>query len=465
MTTAPSRAEGRGTPRLLDSAGVRWELAPGLDRAGWNARLERAVALAEDGHVANEKTGRRKELYRLHLETEDPHAPPDYLLKVNRYPWRDGWRRRWAGSKARRELDRATRVAALGIPTPIPCAAGERVERGRISACYLLVPVVAGARDLRQAWTAGLARQERGRLAARFGAFVRAIHDAGIDQDDLAPNNFLVDPDGRLLMIDFERASVGASVTRAARHRALAKLDRELAGAGLADRARFLIAYAGKDTDAWKPLWRVLECEAGALAARDARRLVRVTSQPGRRFRRVRSGEWEGSRRAEVDPAVLGTALRALLQAPPTDAGTGLAYRVTADWWALEQPLSGQKARAALAVAELLSRRGGLGPRPVAQLSRRTRTLTLFAGALPPRASEAEDARALLPSLTILLDRLLALGRLDALDTREIAVGVSCARTATALLAACRLHADGQPEPARHERARAEARRLLGLGA
>jgi len=442
---------------------LRWKLAPGVDPSTWSPRLERAIALVEGGLVPNEKTGRRKELYRVHVETADPNGAPDHLLKVNLYSWRDGWRRRFAGSKAGRELDRAQRVAALGIPTPIPRAAGERIERGRLRACYLLVPLVDGARDLRQIWTAGLGRAERGALAGRFGAFVRAIHEAGIDQDDLAPNNFLIDRGGTLLMIDFERAHLGRTVSRHARHRSLAKLDRELAGAGLGDRARFLRGYAGDSRGQWQELWRDLEREAGALAARDARRLVRVTSRPGRRFRRAHHQGWKGSRRAELEPAVLGAALDALLQATPKNAGAGLSYRGTAEWWALEQQTGRREARRTLAAAELLSRRGGLGPRPLAQLSLGRRTLTLFAGELPARAPGSASARALLPSLSVLLDRLLTLGRLEGLEPADIALDASCPTTAAGLLAACRLHADGRPGPSRHTHARAEARRLLGL--
>jgi hypothetical protein len=304
-------------------------------------------------------------------------------------------------------------------------------------------------------------------LARRFGGFVRTVHEAGIDQDDLAPNNFLLATDGSLLMIDFERASLGSTVSAAARHRALAKLDRELAAAGLADRARFVRAYADAQpgaADAWKSLWRALEREAGALAARDARRLVRVTGRPGRRFRTVRSGRWRGSRRAELDPAALEAALEALLRTAPTDAGAGLAYRTTGDWWALEQPGSERAARRCLAAAELLSRRNHLGPRPLAQVSRDGLTWTLFAGPLPPTISAAPDARTLLPSLTVLLDRLLALGRLESLDPREVSLALDGTGVAAGLLAPCRLHADGRPEPARHQRARQEAHRLLGLG-
>ena len=85
---------------------------------------------------------------------------------------------------------------------------------------------------------------------------VHAAHEAGIDQDDLAPNNFLLTPDGGLQMIDFERARLGSQVAADARARALAKLDRELAGASLADRGRFLRGYCRGERAEWRRLWR-----------------------------------------------------------------------------------------------------------------------------------------------------------------------------------------------------------------
>jgi len=462
VTDAPARGAGASGVSALDSA-LRWKLAPDLEAATWKTRLARAVELVESGHARNEKTGRRKELYRLHLGTPNAEAAPDHLVKVNRYSWRDGWRRRWAGSKARRELERACQVSSLGIATPVPLAAAERIGHGRLQACYLIVPLVEGARDLRQVWNEGLPRDERGALAERFGAFVRAAHEAGIDQDDLAPNNFLLTPSGDLRMIDFERARLGALVPPAARDRALAKLHRELARASLADRARFLSGYAGGDRTAWHALWRRLERESPALAARDARRLVRVTSRPGRRFRAVEHDGWRGSRRAEFEPAELGKALDSILRAPPTPASGGVSYRNTGDWWALDQSTAGREARRTLATAELLSRRGGLGPRPLAQLSRGPRTLTLFSGELPARSASHANPAALLPSLTVQLDRLLALGRLEGLQVEDLGFGLPAGETAVQLLAACRLHADGTSDARRHARARAEARRLLGL--
>jgi len=463
VTDSPARGAGASKGPALDSA-LRWQFAPKLDEASWKARLTRGIELVETGHARNEKTGRRKELYRLHLGGPNADGVPDHLVKVNRYPWRDGWRRRWAGSKARRELDRAWQVSSLGIATPVPLAAAERHERGRLHACYLIVPLVEGARDLRQIWNEGLPRKKRGALAERFGAFVRAAHEAGIDQDDLAPNNFLLTPSGDLQMIDFERARLGAPVSSGARNRALAKLHRELASASLADRARFLFGYAGGDRTEWRALWRLLEQESLALAARDARRLVRVTSRPGRRFRRVKHDGWRGSRRAEFEPAELGKALGSILRSPATPERGDVSYRNTGDWWALEQATTRREARRTLAIAELLSRRGGLGPRPLAQLSRGPRTLTLFAGSLPARSPSQASPAPRLPSLTVHLDRLLALGRLEGLELEDLGFGRTPEEAAVQLLAACRLHADGTTPTRRHARARAEALRLLGLG-
>ncbi|MGI9430901.1 MAG: lipopolysaccharide kinase InaA family protein [Myxococcota bacterium] len=462
MTDTPARGAGASGASALDSA-LRWKLAPDLDEVVWKTRLARSVELIEGGRVRNEKTGRRKELYRLHLGTPHDGGEPDHLVKVNRYSWRDGWRRRWAGSKARRELERACQVASLGIATPVPLAAAERHGHGRLLACYLIVPIVEGARDLRQIWNEGLPRDARSALAERFGAFVRAAHEAGIDQDDLAPNNFLLTPSGDLRMIDFERARLGALVSPGARDRALAKLHRELARASLADRARFLSGYAGGDRKAWRTLWRRLEQESLALAARDARRLVRVTSRPGRRFRTVEHAGWRGSRRAEFEPAELGKALDSILRAPPSPARGAVSYRNTGDWWAVDHAIAGREARRTLAIAELLWRRGGLGPRPLAQLSRGPRTLTIFSGGLPARSSSLPNPAARLPSLTVQLDRLLALGRLEGLEIEDFGFGPAKDEAAVQLLAACRLHADGTSAAGRHERARAEARRLLGL--
>ena len=213
-----SRATGRASPstscrRASDSERPSSSAASagGPPRGGsadaLRAPLAASLEAVASGAARNRKRGRRKELYLL---APAPGAEPSHLLKVNHYEAGAGLRRRLFGSKARRELRLAERAAKRGIATPLPLAAGERREGKRVAACYLLVPFVAGARDLRHVLAERLAAGERRALARAFGAFVRRVHDAGIDQDDLQPNNFLLGPRGAedLYLIDFERLTI-----------------------------------------------------------------------------------------------------------------------------------------------------------------------------------------------------------------------------------------------------------------
>src|SRR5690606_14066804 len=136
---------------------------------------------------APRKAGRRKALVALALAG----PAPDHLLKVVRHRERSLARRLGAGDAAL-ELARAAACAARGIPTPLPIAAGAVRRRGLLEATLLLVPIVPGAVDGARLWDGGrLPRARRRAAAAALGALARALHDAGVDQDDLAPNNFL----------------------------------------------------------------------------------------------------------------------------------------------------------------------------------------------------------------------------------------------------------------------------------
>ena len=182
---------------------------PGSGRAPRGRR--RGARGIASGAAANQKRGRRKALYPLALGAG---GATTHLLKVNRYGVRDGLRRRVVASKARRELALAEAVAERGIATPVPLAAGELRSGGRVRACYLVVPFVAGAVDLRRRFAEPLAPSERRAFASAFGRFARAVHAAGISQDDFQPNNFLVGPGGAgdLRLIDCERVTLRARV-------------------------------------------------------------------------------------------------------------------------------------------------------------------------------------------------------------------------------------------------------------
>ena len=160
-------------------------------------------------------------------------------------------------------------------------------------------------------WREAPAR-ERHALVTAFGALSRQVHDAGVFQDDFAPNNFLVRRGvaPQLFMIDFERARLRTGNDEAARCFMLAKIDRVLAGAPVGDRMRFLYAYALVTAPRSDAGGMVSEEFAEALARRD---FARIDAE-GHASRVAAFGGWPtapggGMRRSEMDDALLLDAL------------------------------------------------------------------------------------------------------------------------------------------------------------
>lgn len=401
---------------------------------------------AVDAGATDRKQGRRKRSYLLSLAG----TQPDHLLKRNEYadlPW---WRRLGA-SKARRDLERATAIAARGIPTPIPVIVGE-VRRGPLLAhCDELVPWLADAIDLRRAREEGTGTPgDRRRCAVALGALVRRMHDAGIDQRDLAPNNFLWRPAAQppLLAIDFERARVGAAVSPRARVAALAKLDRHCAGAAASERMRFLRAYCAGDRAATRSLWRAIERASAALLRRDATRWRRTATRRGRRFEPVTlsigATQWRGWMRRGIP---LDALREALARSDPP--GSGLRLR------AIEAG-SPREMASAWGLALALHQRAAM-PEPLAALRADGQSwLALAATVTPLDPANAATDRA---ALAVLLDRLLAWGgaaatlRIDAI-ARE--------RSRLVLLDPAALRMDVSPLAAgRHAAAQRHAEEIL----
>jgi hypothetical protein len=429
-----------------EAGGVRWQVRGTPDRALLQ-RLGELAGRADAGWLTPRKLGRRKGLFEVAL---GPDAAADHLLKTNRYLGLQSVWRRLRGSKARRELRVAEAVAARGIATPLPLACGERIAGGRLHGCYLVVPRLDGVADLGTlSREASLPVAERRQLARAFGDFARRVHDAGLWQDDFAPNNFLVRlcAAPELLAIDFERAHLRRRPpgTRSRRH-ALAKLDRRLPHARNSERWRFLLAYARGERETARAWWRALGDYAPRLAARDLARLRRRIAREGRSSRRVRAAGALGFARREVSVA-------ALLSARATPPGT----------WALPTPW-GRRAREGWALAHLLWLRG-LGPKPLACLERAGRaTLYLERAAGAHTLAEASDPGMMQVPLERALGRLLALGRLDpALGAGDLAVAPGPGGAPeVGLLAATRLCVGrAGPRAGRRAEAARRARALL----
>jgi tRNA A-37 threonylcarbamoyl transferase component Bud32 len=443
---------GESAPLAL--GGVRWWAGPEIDAARLRKLIDAAdVALAAGAR--DHKGSRRKESYLLALEG----VAPDYLLKVNHYESLKPWRR-LRRSKARAELQRATALAARGIPTPIPVAAGEVRSRGLLDRCYGLVRWLPDATDLLRVWT-----EERGDAASRrawigeLGALVRRMHETGVDQEDLAPNNFLW-RDGEvphLLAIDFERTRLRARVAARARVFALTKLDRHFSGASASARMRFLLAYAHGRREEARHWWREIAAFVPQLAQRDAAHWERTGIEVGRRFDGlvldIGGVAWRGflRRGAPVE------ALRAILE-----SGFAAASMLVAEsCFVRSVELADERAMAiAWGVAQALHQRR-LMPEPLAILRSRDAAVLALARTsdlVPFAEAPASERRA---ALVIAIDRLLGFG-VDTARLRADAFAFSRQRRKALLLdpSACepgrRSAQDGRAT------ARAVAERLLG---
>jgi hypothetical protein len=429
--------------------------------------LAAALGAVADGTATNQKSGRRKALYPLAL---GGGPETTHLLKVNRYPARDGFRRRLVASKARRELALAEAIAGRGVATPVPLAAGEARRGGRVRACYLLVPFVAGAVDLRRRAAEPLRPGDRRALASSFGRFARAVHDAAISQDDFQPNNFLLGPGGAadLFLIDCERIALRKTLAEDEATWQLAKLERELPAASLADRARFVAAYAGGAGRALRGERRAMWARVGAvqpaLARHDAARILRAIAARGRRFAPVALAGWRGVATAGALPTETAAAVAAALSSAPAVASFvpagGAAFALGL------APATRRTHERALATAVLLARRG-LAPAPLALLRRAREGCLVFAGALPARleALSARERRARLPALTGLLARLARLGRLAPPRAGQLGLAAPPAPLPITLLAPPLLEPGAAAPAVPRAEHRAQAARILGIAA
>jgi hypothetical protein len=374
-------------------ARARWRRAPGVTAQRLAGLLERAARDLAEG-AAPGRTAPRK--LQVSLALDGP--APDHLLKVQDYAGSSPARRA-RESAARAELRLALALVERGVPTPVPVAAGECRRRGLLEASLVLTPLVAGGVDLARAWDEGRAAPAARRAWAReLGRLARRMHDQGVAQDDFAPNNFLWRPDEepRLLVVDFERVHLRARIGAPARRRALAKLDRHLAGASAADRFRLLLAYALGDRAEARAWWRMVGDEHAALARDDLRHLLRVAPRDGRRFVRVDAGGWRGFARRD---APLDAVLRRVSGPARGAPGDVLVHPLGR--------LAPREAARAWAAAQTLAQRR-VAPRALALLRRGAQTfLAQDAGPGVRPLAAVVQPRAIVVGL---LDRLLAFG-------------------------------------------------------
>jgi 3-deoxy-D-manno-octulosonic acid kinase len=110
-----------------------------------------------------------------------------------------------------------------GLPVPVPVAAIYR--RALLTyVAELITERIVGARSLSELLLAGAMDDARW---AAIGRCLRRFHDAGVQHADLNAQNILLDPQGKVWVLDFDRGRERAP--GAWRERALGRLARSLA--------------------------------------------------------------------------------------------------------------------------------------------------------------------------------------------------------------------------------------------
>ncbi|HEY2775644.1 MAG TPA: lipopolysaccharide kinase InaA family protein [Candidatus Binatia bacterium] len=107
-----------------------------------------------------------------------------------------------------RELEATESARAAGCRVPIVHAVGVE-ESGPFYRGWIVTSAIEGARAYIDALLEA-DEAERAALLAAAGAAIRALHDAGVYHPDLNGHNLLIDADGEIAIIDFDRATLGA---------------------------------------------------------------------------------------------------------------------------------------------------------------------------------------------------------------------------------------------------------------
>jgi tRNA A-37 threonylcarbamoyl transferase component Bud32 len=246
------------------------------------------AVLAGPGILARELTG-RKRFFRVDAGAAEPAL---YVKVFSVPPGAKRLRYFLRRSKARMEHSIAIRLARLGFEVAAPVAVGEERRVGVLERSYSVIRELE-ARDLvRVLGGDTLKGAERRALLERFAQLARKLHDAGVDQDDFAPNNFLTRPDGSFVLIDFERCRVRRRALGDRGFTQLAKLHRRDLGVSRSDRLRFLRAYLGEGGDrakrreAWERIWP----EFRRIRRHDARHAEASAFREGRNLAREGNG-------------------------------------------------------------------------------------------------------------------------------------------------------------------------------
>jgi 3-deoxy-D-manno-octulosonic acid kinase len=200
-------------PEFVDTPGPQL-----FDRAHWRARGALAELAGGRGSIHFIDDGRHHWALRRYLRGGVPA-----LVSREHYLYCGEDR-----TRSFRELRLLDALRRRGLPVPVPVAAIYR--RAFLTYVAELITVrIVGARSLSEMLVAGAMDDARW---AAIGRCLRRFHDMGVHHADLNAQNILIDPDGKVWVLDFDRGRERAPGVW--RERALGRLARSLAKIGVA---------------------------------------------------------------------------------------------------------------------------------------------------------------------------------------------------------------------------------------
>lgn len=233
----------------LAAGSVKWEIAPALLRDDvraeasplFDSRGPQLDGWLRSGQARVVKQGPHRRVVAVSL--------PGVAFHVKEY--REGAIR---GSKARLEFTRTQEVAARGVPTLEPLAAGEHTDAAGGRRSYFVtrtVPDVSPLWGFLEETLPDLSRQAktilRQQTAVAMGRFLAKLHDAGVTLADMHPGNLLVRLTGaemELFLIDLYTVRLGPPLPWLASAANLVVLNRWfMLRSEHTDRLRFWHAY------------------------------------------------------------------------------------------------------------------------------------------------------------------------------------------------------------------------------
>lgn len=230
-----------------------WQIShvAGVDAGEVLRHVREHLARSEAGTADAIKSGPRGSIARGSLRTRQGEVE----VATKWFRWR-GLRRalgeRASGSRARRAMRGAERIAALGLRTPEILAVAERRERGIVRDGVLIARFLSEARSLQEELRHLEGNEPAAlNLARLLGRELATLHAAGVHHPDLKLSNIMVCPGPALAWIDLDALVPPKTLSFRRRVRALGQLEaytRFLAPwVGKSARGVFLDAYLARD--------------------------------------------------------------------------------------------------------------------------------------------------------------------------------------------------------------------------